>query len=54
MGDTYMTASGLPERVSNHAYVMCTLALDMQDAAKEVTIKGKKIMVRYIYPSFPP
>ena len=43
-----MTASGLPERVSNHAYVICTLALDMYDAAQEVTIKGKKIMVSFL------
>lgn len=51
-----MTASGLPERVANHPYVICTLALDMFDAAREVFINGKPISVSsfaYVPLSFP-
>lgn len=40
-----MTASGLPERCSNHAQVICSLALDMMEASEDVEIKGNKIKV---------
>lgn len=40
-----MTASGLPERCSNHAQVICSLALDMMEASEDVVIKGNKIKV---------
>lgn len=48
VGDKYMTASGLPERVSAHPYAMCSLALHMHDAAKEVFVNGKPISVTSI------
>jgi len=47
IGDKYMTASGLPVRCSNHAQVICTLALDMMDAANELSVKGKNISVTF-------
>lgn len=40
-----MTASGLPERCSNHAQVICSLALDMMEASEDVEIKGNEIKV---------
>ena len=43
-----MTASGLPERCSNHAQLICSLALDMMEASEDVEIKGIKIKVYYI------
>lgn len=48
VGDKYMTASGLPERCSNHAQLICSLALDMMEASEDVEIKGIKIKVYYI------
>ncbi|XP_057314903.1 guanylate cyclase soluble subunit beta-1-like isoform X2 [Hydractinia symbiolongicarpus] len=47
VGDKYMTASGLPERCLNHPQVICTLALDMLDATREVKINGKDIQVTF-------
>ena len=43
-----MTASGLPERCSNHPQVICTLALDMLDVTKEIRVKEKRIQVREV------
>ncbi|XP_065668357.1 guanylate cyclase soluble subunit beta-1 isoform X3 [Hydra vulgaris] len=47
VGDKYMTASGLPEKCSNHPQVICTLALDMLDVSKEIRIKEKRIQVTF-------
>ena len=45
-----MTASGVPDRTSNNPTIMCSLALDMHDAAQSVLINNKEpIKVRHHY-----
>lgn len=47
VGDKYMAASGLPERCSNHAQVICSLTLDMADLMKNKRVKNKNISVTF-------
>ena len=49
IGDKYMAASGLPERCTDHAQVVCSLVLDMADMVKDIRIKRKSISVSYFY-----
>ena len=52
IGDKYMTASGVPDRTSNNPTIMCSLALDMHDAAQSVLINNKepiKVNIENIY-----
>ena len=47
-----MTASGVPDRTSNNPTIMCSLALDMHDAAQSVLINNKepiKVNIENIY-----
>lgn len=46
IGDAYMVASGVPNPRSDHAMILCDLALAMREMTRTVTFAGRRIRLR--------
>lgn len=45
VGDKYMCVSGLPDKSERHAHNIAHLAIDMMKVSKDVTVRGRNIVV---------